>query len=134
MYLKFLSKKDDYKKELYALFDEFIKRPNRKEIITINTKEILYRVQASDILYVYFGDRKSNIITSYGTTMSISKPLNDIFNLVDDRYMYSHKSCFVNIDKIISIDKKKRIIYFSNDYSTDIVSLNYLRQIINKLK
>lgn len=133
MFLKFISKKSDYKKELPILFKEQILNKYRTNILVIQTKSMLYRFEAHNLLYVKIENRKSKFVLDYMTFES-SKQLQQIQDMVDNRFVLSHKSCLVNIDRISKIDTKNRIIYFDNGMQTDVVSARYLKTILEYLK
>lgn len=133
MFLKFISKKSDYKKELPILFKEQILNKYRTNILVIQTKSMLYRFEAHSLLYVKIENRKSKFVLDYMTFES-SKQLQQIQDMVDNRFILSHKSCLVNTDRISKIDTKNRIIYFDNGMQTDVVSARYLKTILEYLK
>lgn len=132
MFLKFISKSSDYENTLHELFKEQILNKYRKNILVIKTLNILYRFEAKELICVKTVDRKVKVVLSY-TEFESSKKLQEIYDMVDNRFMYSHKSCFINIERIEHIDTKNRVIYFDNGYSTNIVSSKYLKIIINCL-
>lgn len=133
MFLKFISKKSNYAEELPTLFKEQMLNKYRKNILIIQTKTMLYRFECNDLLYVITNERKVKFILSYMEFES-SKQLKQVREMVDNRFMPSHKSCIVNIERISKIDTKNKIIYFDNGKFTDIVSKNYLRSIIVAIK
>ena len=46
-------------------------------------------------------------------------------NKLDKRFVQSHRACYVNRDKVKSIDFKNNIIYFNNGMKLDYLSRNY---------
>ena len=133
MFLKFIPKSSDYENILHELFKEQILNKYRKNILVIKTLNILYRFEAKELICVKTIDRKVKVILSY-TEFESSKKLQEIYDMVDNRFMYSHKSCLINTDRISKIDTKNRIIYFDNGMQTDVVSARYLKTILEYLK
>ena len=127
MFLKFINKSDDYKTLLLDALQ--VLNLKSKNILIINNKDMVYKFETKDILYIYFNDRKSHIVLEYNT-IETYKTLNELLEQLDARFMRSHKSCIVNIDRIFSINKKKKKITFDNNHELDLVSSKYLRVLL----
>ena len=94
---------------------------------------MFYRFYIQDILYIEYVDRKSKIYTNY-MTASFNISLSELKNMLDDDFMYSHKACLVNTEKIKKIDKKEKIIYFDDGFSTNLLSQKYSKELIYYLE
>ena len=44
-------------------------------------------------------------------------------------FMYTHKSCIINMDNVKTIDIKNKVIVFSNNTKTDLLSRKYLKEV-----
>lgn len=122
MFLDFINKEDDYKKELKIALVSVIKNINKKNIIRFRSQNIIYTINVNDILYITRNkDRKCIIKTDY-TEYEVNKNLKDLYNLLDSRFSYSHRACIVNEERIVLHDKKNKIITFDNGDTTSIVS------------
>ena len=66
-----------------------------------------------------------------GTILTVFILLIDINNLVakfiKGNFMYTHKSCIINMDNVKTIDIKNKVIVFSNNTKTDLLSRKYLK-------
>lgn len=131
MFSKFIHKEDnDWTRQLTEELQYLILNKVKKRILRINTKETYIRLQIDRILYIDYNERQCNIITKTGD-IPVSRSLTEILNNLDERFMYCYKSKVVNTDLIERIDKKKRIIYLSNNIIINQVSEKYLREIIS---
>lgn len=135
MFLKYINKKIDYQKELIDTLTYAIKNVNKNNIIILKNDGIQHRIETKDIVYIYFikVDRKINVITTYGT-FPFNKSLNEIYEMLNDNFMYSFKSCIINTEQIKSINSKDKIIKFKNGLQIDMLSKKYMKEIQDFLK
>ena len=100
MFLDFIDKKDDYKKELSQTLEYAISNIQKKNIIRFKSQGILYTLSANDILYIKRDkDRKCTIKTSTNEYV-VSNTLVELYELLDDRFEQCSKSCIINKDRI----------------------------------
>ena len=103
----------------------FKKNINKKNIIRFRSQNITYTIGVDDILYIMRNkDRKCIIKTDY-TEYEVNKTLIELYNLLDNRFSYSHRACIVNEERISAHDKKNKIITFDNGEITTIVSSRF---------
>ena len=121
MLLDFISKYHNWKNNLIKTVKEAIKRIDQNNILMIESGTMTHRIYLSDILYIVRDnvDRKCSIKTIDGHDISINKSLSEIGEKLDDRFYLSHRSCYVNIERIKSIDWKKNEIYFEEGEKID---------------
>ena len=50
--------------------------------------------------------------------------------MLDDRFKQTHRACYINYDRKVSIDKIKRLITFDNRETIDLLSDKYRKEII----
>ena len=108
-----------------------INEMNKYRVLKLRDSSISCRIKYDNILYITTDtvDRKSLIITDYNT-ISISKPLKEIKDLLCDDFIKTHKSCIVNSCRVDKIDLKKREILFDNGLKIDLLSKKYCKEII----
>lgn len=125
MFLDFIDKSVDYEESLENTIRYALSNINKKNIIRFKSKNIVYTIETKDILYIYRDkDRKCNIKTSYNN-ITVSKSLTELYEMLDDRFEYSHRACIVNKDRIREFDKSNKTIIFDDDTSIDIVSTRF---------
>lgn len=122
----FISKFEDYETRLTDTINLVIKRLDTKKVISIKSEKELYYLKIDDILYIYRDNVLSKtIIMTNEQEYIIRDSLMQIISKLDKRFIRTHRACFVNKDKIKSINFKDNIIYFNNETSTDYLSRNY---------
>ena len=73
-------------------------------------------------------ERKTVIKTDYAE-FKVSKTLAELVSMLDGRFVQTHRSCFINDDRKVSIDRANRIILFDNGETTDLLSDKYRKVI-----
>lgn len=131
-YLKYIDKSKDYENQLYnVLKDTIIKLQNIKTL-KIETKDKIYTIIPKDINCIYTEDRKIAIKNIHDHIITIPMTLNTIKSMLPDFFVLSKNCCLVNINRIVEIDKKNKMIHFDNYTYTNLVSRKYLKQIISE--
>lgn len=125
MFLGFINKEDDYKKELTSTINSVIQNINKKQIIRFKSQNIIYTLNTNDILYILRNKDRKCIIKTDFTQYEVNKNLKDLYNLLDSRFSYAHRSCIVNEERIIVHDRKNRIIIFDSGDKIDVVSSRF---------
>lgn len=126
----FISKFDNYEERLKEAIDMIINRFNTKKIISFKSNKELHHVKLDDIFYVYRDNpTEKTILVTSNNEYPIRESLSNIMKKLDGRFHQTHRACYVNIDKIESIDFKNNLIYFINDTSTDYLSRNYKKEL-----
>ncbi len=125
LFLDFIDKNGDYQKELEESITYALKTLSMKKIIRFKNQNIIHTIAMNDILYIMRDkDRKCTIQTT-DNQIIVNKPLVEFKKMLDDRFVYSHRACIVNYDRIIQFDKKNRTILFDNHMGTDLVSSRF---------
>ena len=131
MFLTFISKFDDFENRLYNSINKALDYMHHKVVIKFNDKGIIYTIPINDILYVTkeSTSRKSIIRTSYAE-YCVNLTLKEIVDLCDSYLVQTHRSCFVNMDRVRVIDKHNNIIEFDNYETIDLLSSNYKKGLV----
>lgn len=126
MFLSFINKFDNYKTRLSNSLKKSLNLLKHKRIIKFTDRNVTYTINIDDILYLTKEsyERKTIIKTDY-TEFKVNNTLSELIKMLDDRFVQTHRSCYINEDRKVSIDKTKRIIYFDNGESTDLLSDRY---------
>ena len=134
MCLTFISKYDNYIGNLKSALKKAIKIAGTKQAVRFHDQGILYTIPLSDILYITRDsvERKGIIVTDY-TTFKINKNLSDFKESLNNSFVQSHRACIVNIDRVVSVDTRKRIITFDSGDTTDLLSSNYKKDFLKKI-
>lgn len=126
MFLSFINKFDNYKVRLNNSLKKALNLLKHKRVIKFTDRNVTYTINIDDILYLTKEsyERKTIIKTDY-TEFKVNNTLTELVKMLDDRFIQTHRSCYINEDRKVSIDKTKKIIYFDNGESTDLLSDKY---------
>lgn len=73
------------------------------------------------------------VIKTLHSEIRVNKTLIELKQLLGSTFIQTHKSCIVNKDKVLFINKQSRIIRFSNDEEIDLLSLKYKKDLLNNI-
>ena len=134
MCLTFISKYDNYVGNLNSALKNAVKMAGSKQAIRFHDQGILYTIPLADILYVTREsvERKCVIKTDY-SLFKINKNLYDLKDGLNNSFVQSHRACIVNIDRVVSVDSRNRIITFDNGETIDLLSANYKKDFLSKV-
>ncbi len=125
MFLDIIDKGDNYQSNLESTIKYALSNINKKNIIRFKDKNILYTIETKDIIYIIRNkDRKCLIKTSYNI-ITVNKTLVELYEMLDDRFIYSHRSAIVNKDRIRIYDKKNKLILFDDGSNINLVSTKF---------
>jgi len=130
MFLSFINKFDDLENRLNKSLDKSLNLLRTKNTIRFNDRNVLYTININDILYITKDsfERKTIIKTDY-TEFKVNKTLAQIIDMLDDRFIQTHRACYINDDRKVKIDRAHRIITFDNGETTDLLSDKYRKVI-----
>lgn len=115
--------------------NNIIKIKSKDKLITIKQRNSIITIPIKDILYIAkdSSSRKCQIVTSNKSYFT-NDNLSDIFSKLNNQFIKSHRACIINIDKVQSIDLKNHSITFNNNSTINLISRNYKKDVIEKLK
>ena len=130
MFLSFVNKFDNLDKRLNELMHKAIDIVNIKRTIKIEDGKNTYIIDLNDILYFSKDsfERRTTIKTDY-TEYKVHNSLTQLSEMLDDRFIQTHRACIVNKSRISRIDHINRIIYFDNNDYTDLLSKKYKKEL-----
>lgn len=131
LFLSFINKFDDFEKRLNNSLDKSLDLLNKKNTIRFTDRNVLYTININDILYLTKDsfERKTIIKTDY-TEFKVSKSLIEIIEMLDERFVQTHRACYINSDRKVKVDKGNRIITFDNGETIDLLSDKYRKEVI----
>ena len=130
MFLSFINKFDNFDIRLSNCLKKSLQIYKHKNTIKLSEKNVTYTINLDDIIYITTDnfERKTIIVTTYGE-IKTSKTLNYISKLLDDRFIQTHRACFINSDKVSNIDKTNKLITFNNGDTTDLLSDRFKKRV-----
>ena len=130
MFLSFINKFNDFDNRIEKCFKKALRVLKHKSSIKIDEHNITYTINLDDILYITKDsfERKTIIVTTYGE-IKVSKSLKEVVGMLDDRFIQTHRACYVNDNKVSSIDKTNKLIKFNNNTQTDLLSDRFKKRV-----
>ena len=132
-FLAFINKFDDSEARLHNVIKKALQLLNVQSRLHFEEKGVIYNISLSDILYITRDsiDRKSVIKTEHNEYKTY-KTLLELQELLDDRFVQTHRACIVNMDRGNTIDRIKKEIVFDNDMKIDLLSDKYKKELREK--
>ncbi len=105
---------------------------NRHKVITFTYEKNLYKVPYRDILYIEkeLNGKKCMIVCKH-KTYTTYKSLIEIEKELDERFVKSHQSALININKVKRIDFAENKIIFDDKFECNLLSRNMKKKIKN---
>ena len=130
MFLSFINKFDDLENRLMKSLNKSLDLLHKKQVLRFTDRSVLYTIKINDILYITKEsfERKTVIKTDY-CEFKVNKSLAEIISMLDDRFIQTHRACYINTDRKVSIDKINRIIKFDNGETIDLLSDSYRKAV-----
>lgn len=130
MFLAFVNKFDNIDKRLNKVLRKAMNIVKIKRVIRINDGTNTYIINLNDIVYLSKDtfERRTNIKTDY-TEYKVRKSLSQLKEMLDGRFIQTHRACIVNKTRISRIDYSNRMIYFDNNDYTDLLSNRYKKEL-----
>ena len=131
MFLSFINKFDDFENRLNNALKKSLELLKQKNVIKFMDRNILYTININDILYITKDsfERKTIIKTDY-SEFRVNKTLADIIAMLDNRFIQTHRACYINSDRKVKIDKTSRTITFDNGEIIDLLSDKYRKELV----
>lgn len=130
MFLGFINKFDNCQERLINCLNSALKIMNEIKVLKFTDRNTTYKIKLDDILYLTKDsfERKTIIHTDYDE-YKVNNSLNEITSMLDNRFVQTHRACFVNLNRVTKVDKQNKIIKFDNGESTSLVSDKYKKEI-----
>lgn len=130
MFLSFINKFDNFNERLSKSLGKAINLLKYKQTLKFEDRNTVYMLNMDDILYITKEsfERKTVIVTDYNE-FKVNKTLNEIINKLDERFIQTHRSCYINKNRLSKLDKTRKEITFDNSIVIDLISDKYKRSI-----
>lgn len=130
----FISKFDNYEPRLVESINLIINKINSKKVVTFKSNKEIHQLLLDNIYYIYKDNSSDkSVIVTNKQKLPVNEALNSVISKLDDRFTQTHRACYVNINKITSVDFNNNIIYFDNNTSTDYLSRNHKKELRDRL-
>lgn len=130
MSLGFINKFEDLKFDLRNALTDACHFLKNDKIVKITDRNITYNIRLSKVLYITKDSvERKTIIKMDNTEHKLSLTLKEVMELFGEHFIQTHRSCFVNENRVEKIDHKNRIITFDNGEIIDLLSSNYGKEL-----
>ena len=130
MFLSFINKFDDFENRLNNSLNKALVLLKTKRVIRIEDRGVSYTIKINDILYVTKDsyERRTVIKTDYAE-IKVNQSMQEIMNLLDDRFIQTHRACYINDDRKVKVDRIQKIITFDTGDTIDLLSDKYKKDV-----
>lgn len=133
--LDFISKYDECDKKLKLALKRAVSIVDDAKIISFRSYGVLYRIYVNDIITIERdGGSQRTIIKTIYNKISIRNSILSIYEKLPKNFYQTHRSCIINLDKVLSFDKKKNILRFVDDSTTDLISRRFRAGLIEYIE
>ncbi len=131
MCLSFINKFDHLNENLKESLEESLHFFETNKVLRITDNGITYNIRLNTILYFTRDslDRRT-IIKCDKTEYKLKMTLAEVKEIFGDKFIQTHRSCFVNEQRIDTIDHKNKIITFDNGVTIDLLSDTYRKELM----
>lgn len=131
LFLSFINKFDACEQRLNNSLTKAIKVLKIRPKIKFKDNGVSYTIALDNILYITRDsvDRKC-IIKTDNMEFKIGKTLNTIMELLDANFVQTHRSCIINTNRVVSVNKSKKLVTFDNGETIDLVSDKFIGELI----
>lgn len=134
--LDVIDKDDNFKdrlcEDLKLAFEITLELPS----ITFTYRGDYYNIHHNDIFYIEKNlNNNSSIIATLGNKYQINKTICELEEELrhNNKFFKSHRSCIINLDKIMKVDFNEGIVYFK-DRKTNLLSRSNKKKLKQRLK
>ncbi len=134
--LDYINKLDNCENKIKEDLVIAMKHYDRKyNSLSYEYNHVYYKIEYRQIVYIEKEpDSKRCIIkTEDGLDQPIPGTLNDVYKMLDDRFLKVHKSMIINLNKIKRYEIKKNKLTFKNDDYTHLISRNMKKELIKRV-
>lgn len=130
MFLSFINKFDDFENRLNKSLNKALDLLKKKRTIRIDDRGVSYTIDLDDILYITKDsyERRTVIKTDYNE-IKVNQSMQEIINMLDDRFIQTHRACYINDDRKIKVDRSTKMISFDNGETIDLLSDKYKKEV-----
>ncbi|MBE6152469.1 MAG: response regulator transcription factor [Firmicutes bacterium] len=131
MFLSFINKFDNCEKRLIDSIKSALKMFHKRNILKFKDGNTFYTISMDDIIYITRDsiERKCIVKTEHYEFKSY-KTIKEFEELLDDRFIKTHRACIVNKDKIVKIDIPKKEILLNNGEKIALVSPKLVKGVL----
>jgi len=126
MCLSFINKFEDLKYDLRNSLREALHFLKTNKVIRITDSNVTYNIRLNNVLYITKDSvERKTIVKLDNTEYRLNFSLKDVKEMLGDKFIQTHRSCYVNENRVEKINHKNRTITFDNGIVIDLLSSTY---------
>ena len=128
----FIEKFQNMAERLEKDFNKIISKKVDKKMLNIKGKHVDVSIYMKNILYILRDkeERKSIIYTDTDqVNFKVNYSLTELLNLLDDRFVQTHKSCLANKERMVERNYAKGYFVLNNGEKVEYLSKKYRKEI-----
>lgn len=127
MSLNFINKFDDLENNLSETLKLALGIIGKTKFITLSSRGVVYHINLERVLYLTHDTyNRESIIVCDNATYRLKMNMKDIVEELDENFVQTHRACYVNKNRVVSLNLKLMVITFDDGNSTSLVSKNYV--------
>ena len=126
----FISKFELYEKQMTDTINMCVNNITNGDKLKIRVDRKYEQIKFDSILYITYEsyNRKLRIVTK-SNEYETNETLKSIKERLKGKFIYTHRSCIVNLKNVKTFDFANRRIYFTNNNEIDLLSRRYIREV-----
>ena len=130
----FISKFDKPELKLEETLKLVLNKLSSTKLINFKSNKEIHQLPVDDIYYIYKDNfMNKTVIVTNSEEFPVNDTLGKLYEKLDKNFIRTHRSCYVNLNKIKSVDFNNNIIYFDNKKKIDLLSRNYKKELRDRL-
>ena len=126
----FISKFDLYDKKMNDTIITCVKQLIKDDKLKVRVNRKIEQIDYDNILYITYDsyNRKTKIITK-SKEYEVNTTLKKINEKLKGKFIYTHRSCIVNLLNVKTFDFTNKKIMFKNNATIDLLSRTYIKKV-----
>lgn len=130
MCLSFINKFEDLKFELRTSLKDACHYLKNDKVIKITDSNVTYNIRLNKVLYITKDSvERKTIVKMDNTEYHLNLSLKSVKDLFGDKFVQTHRSCYVNESRVEKINHKNKTITFDNGVVIDLLSSTYGKEL-----
>lgn len=126
----FISKFELYEKQMIDTINICVNNITNEDKLKVRVDRKYEQIKFDNILYITYEsyNRKLRIVTK-SNEYEVNETLKSIKERLKGKFIFTHRSCIVNLENVKTFDFINRKIYFTNNTEIDLLSRRYVKEV-----
>ena len=126
----FISKFELYEKQMIDTINICVNNITNEDKLKVRVDRKYEQIKFDNILYITYEsyNRKLRIVTK-SNEYEVNETLKSIKERLKGKFIFTHRSCIVNLENVKTFDFINRKIYFTSNTEIDLLSRRYVKEV-----